>query len=388
MVYEPSVALRVGLAGAATEADAAPVVALLDRLSTVLPRGNEPPLLRLLCQDAAPAEAAILLAAKRAGWIVHRVTGVVAEEAPADTLLLDGSPADPVAAAAAAGGIIVRNCDVLIALGDARAEPLASQVTQAVALGTPVMWLVRGRAGRLLLDRGWHLALDPALEGEAAWERLRQSVGAMLEAPTNAPPGVATLRHDVRLPNRWLWRAHRAAMELLWRTPAHAEPAVPSSPYWGELYASADALATGYADRYRSSYTIVLALAAFALIAAVLGLGLPVNPLWTAVPEAVCLAGIIGIVGANARLDWRSRMIVCRLLAELCRKQAALWLLARSLPVAYIARPTQEGDLRWVGWRFAAAVRAAPLPCGVLAGSRLAAARDAAAAVLMRGQRA
>jgi hypothetical protein len=96
---------------------------------------------------------------------------------------------------------------------------------------------------------------------------------------------------------------------------------------------------------------------------------------------------IIVLVQANERYEWRSRMIACRLMAELCRKQAALSFLARSLPVARIARMTQAGDLGWVGWRFAGAVRAAPLPTGTLAGDSLAHARDAAAALLLRGQR-
>lgn len=139
---------------------------------------------------------------------------------------------------------------------------------------------------------------------------------------------------------------------------------------------AADRLANGYADRYRSSYTIVLALAALAL-------GENAG-FWIAVPEVLALLGIVVLVRLNLRLNWRERLILCRLLAELCRKQGALGLLGRSLPASRIARMTDEGRTGWVGWRFAAAVRAAPLPAGTLAGSS----RDAAAVVLLRGQHA
>lgn len=156
---------------------------------------------------------------------------------------------------------------------------------------------------------------------------------------------------------------------------------------WASLLTAADRLANGYADRYRSSYTLVLLLAALALVAAVLGLWLgEAGGLWTAVPEAACLLGIAALVWVNTRMGWRQRLIECRLLAELCRKQAALAFLARSLPAQRIARLTGDGELGWVGRRFAAAVRAAPLPAGTLAGAGLAAARDAAAAVLLHGQ--
>jgi hypothetical protein len=349
------------------------VADLLARLSALVPQEGGPPLLRLLCPDATPAEAAIRLAAAATGWTVHRVLGLGSAATAPDALTLDGSADNPQAAAAAASGIIGRNCDVLIALGDARAEPLAGQIGLAAGLGVPVMWLPPAAPARLLLGRGWHLARDSLPEGEAAWEALRRSTLAMLIPPV---PEAGAFPPPAVLPDWWFWQAHRATMAFLWCSPKAGEPPEPPPPgEWRELYTAADALAGRYADRYRSSYVLVLALAAAALVAAVLGLGLRAvglggHPLWTAVPELGFLIGIVAIVAANQRYDWRSRMILCRLLAEFCRKQAALSYLARSLPTSHVTQLTQGGELGVMAWRFAAAVRAAPLAQGVLAGPR------------------
>ncbi len=405
--FAPQPAMRVGLLGGA-DANAAAVGAALDRLAAQARSRDPAAALRLLCPvDAGPPPGDERPDGRPdgwAGWQVHRVSGTAAA-ASATLLALDHDPARPDAAWAAAAACIVRNCDVLLAIGGAREERLAGPVQQATELGIPVLWMPSGAAPRVLLDRDWQWSREAAPEGEAAWESLAAGISAMLGPPAGSPPagsppaekadaGAALL--DATLPPRPIWNAHRWAMNALWRMPARAEETASPPAYWAALYGAADRLASGYADRYRSSYTLVLALAAMALAAAVLGLGLPkdelghasINPYWTALPEAAFLGGIIVLVRASARHGWQSRMIACRLLAELCRKQAALSRLARSLPASRIAPLTQDGDLGWVGRLFAAFVRAAPLPSGVLAGTLLAAARDEAAAILLRGQRA
>ena len=302
------------------------------------------------------------------GWGLHQVSpfaGDGAVDGAGDGLALDGDPGDPVGAAAAAAGVIVRNCDVLLAVGDARAEPLAGAIRLANRLELPVLWWGADGAPRLLLSRGWERMQGGPMWGAAALEGLDASVRALLQAPA------ASAGRDVlaaALPDRRLWRAHHWVMERLWRTQASAGQAPPTA-YWAGLFGVSDRLATGYADRYRSSYTLVVGLAALALIAAVLGLGLPhgdgghdrVHPYWTALPEAGFLVSIALLVRLSTRYGWQKRLIACRLLAELCRKQAALSLLGRSLPASRIARMA-SGELAWVGWRFAEAVRAAPLP--------------------------
>lgn len=377
-------AVRVGLVGPLDGVGAAPVLALLAQVRALAEEGGGPALLRLLAPH--PVDPGLWAAAEAAGWAVHAVTGLAGDGVPPGALVLDGDPANPAAAHEAAARTVIRNCDLLVALGDARGTPLEAHVRQALGLGVPAWWLAPGQPARLLLERGWHLAPGPAPEGDAARDGLRANLQAALRRPEADGPPL-----DARLKDRLIWHAHRAALNLLWRPPAAgpAASAAPPPPYWAPLQQAADRLANGYADRYRSSYTIVLALAALALAAAVLGLALGEDAgFWTAVPEVLALLGIVVLVRLNLRLDWRGRLILCRLLAELCRKQGALGLLGRSLPASRIARMTDEGEMGWVGWRFAAAVRAAPLPAGTLAGSSLDAARDAAAAVLLRGQHA
>lgn len=375
-------ALRVGLVGPLDGIGPGPVLALLGQVGTLL-AGGAAASLRLLVLD--PANPSLCADAQGAGWTVHTIAGLARHGLPDDTLVLDGDPADPAPAQEAAARTVIRNSDLVVAAGDARSTPLEAHVRQALGLGVPVWWLAPGQPARLLLERGWHLAPGPAPEGAAAWDGLRATLQAALRRPE--APGPSMKAH---LPDRLVWHAHRAAMALLWRpraaAPAAPPPALPA--YWAPVQGAADRLAAGYADRYRSSYTIVLALAALALVAAVLGLASGEHGgFWTAVPEVLCLLGIVVIVRLNVRLDWRRRLILCRLLAELCRKQGALGLLGRSLPVSRIARMADEGEMGWAGWRFAAAVRAAPLPAGVLAGASLDAARDAAA-VLLQGQHA
>ena len=347
-----SPALRVGLAGSAPAAD---VLAVLARL-TPEPSGAVP-LLRLL--HVAAASPAV-----PAGWSLHPVAG--------DT---DG-----------AVDVIVRNADVLIVAGEPEAE-WAAPVSLALELGSPVLCLASSAPARLLMERFWRVARRPPPEGEAALAALAERVRMILAPPAGALPAtLQAIEANRRLPDRRIWRADRIALELLAPTPPELRGADGPVTWWMALYRPADDLARGYADRYRSSYTIVLALAAVALISAVLGLRVDAR-WWLAAPEAACLALIIVVVWANTRLDWRPRLIQCRLLAELCRKQAALSFLGGSLPSARIAGLMRDGELSWVGWRFATAVRSAPLPATVLVGAGLDAARDAAAATLLAGQR-
>lgn len=350
-----SYALRVGLIGVI---DAVVLSDILGRLASILPPGPGQVTLRLLYRAGA-------VAGVPPGWAACPLTEALGGDATT---------------------VIVRNVDVLVAASEP-AGPLAEPVAAALLLGVPVLCL-SPRPLRLLTDRFWMLIHSPALVGDPAFSALRDHLAALLTPPSGpVPAALRQFEAGMRLSDRAVWRTHRAALNLLARTPRHAtrEPA-PALGWWSPAYATADALANAYADRYRSSYTVVLVLAALALIVAVLGLRTAHH--WpVAITEALCLAGIVALVRANMRLDWRSRMIQCRLLAELCRKQAALAFVGRSLPAAGIAGLTRAGGLDWIGWRFAALVRAAPLPTSTAGDDSSAAARDASAAVLLQGQR-
>ena len=382
---DPPPALRVGLLGAAY---AAAIECALVRLGRIARDRDAATVLRLL-RVVLPGS---ISRPDLGGWQTHWVSRVALPEA-AGLLSLDGAAAFLPGAEDGAAACVVRNCDLLVIAGDARSPALDAPVRQALQLGVPLLWLADDGTVQLLTDRGWRVSLQAAPAGEAAWTALERIVRAMLDDLPDTAAFDATLL-EANVPPHWLWQSHRWVMNVLNRAPAQPDGSPAPPDYWRLLYDCADRLAGAYADRYRSAYTLVLALAAMALAAAVLGLGHDargeplLRPAWTAVPEALCLAGIIGLVRASSRHRWQSRMIACRTLAELCRKQAALSLVARSLPAAGIAPLTQEGDLGWVGRRFAAAVRAAPFLEGTLAGARLGDARDAASAILLQGQRA
>jgi len=343
--------------------------------------------LRLLCQAQAGWSQA-----GGPEWRLQLVSGTP-DVSDKTMLALDADPQNPEGASDAAGACIVRNCDVLLIMG--AVAGLAGSAQLATELGLPVLWQASGVPPRLLTHADWQWARDAAPEGEAAWTGLDAAIRAMLEPAAVGSESLGELL-GAKLRSRPIWQAHCWAMNALWRLPAQAAVAAAPTAYWAALYDAADLLAAGYADRYRSSYTLVVALAAVALALAVLGLGLPrdmaghpiIDPYWTAIPEAACLSGIIVLVQASARQGWQARMIAFRLLAELCRKQAALSFLARSLPASRISSLTANSDLGWAGRLFAAAVRGAPFPAGSLSGEHLAVARDNAAAILLGGQRA
>lgn len=141
----------------------------------------------------------------------------------------------------------------------------------------------------------------------------------------------------------------------------------PARLYWRRAYHAPDRLSVAYANRYRSSYVIVILLIALALILAVLGLAFADDPHTKALLvalEAVALLGIAGFVAATMAGRWQEKWVGYRLLAELCRKQDALARLGWSLPVFDVRSAAEAGlaDGRWISWHFNALLRAAPLP--------------------------
>jgi len=96
----------------------------------------------------------------------------------------------------------------------------------------------------------------------------------------------------------------------------------------------------------------------------------------------------------NQSRRWRERLIAYRLLAELSRKQQALALVGWSLPVGAVVHISDDTDDQtaprarnaMVGWYFNAALRAAPLAQGQLAGPNLSEAYSTIEASLIAGQ--
>jgi len=162
------------------------------------------------------------------------------------------------------------------------------------------------------------------------------------------------------------------------RKPAGMAPRKPDEAvavYWFDHYKPADALASDYASRYRSSYVWIFVLGTFAVIFGALALVCSllqpdaifgVLTVIFVLTELVALCLILSLVLFGIRRSWHEHAIEFRLLAELCRKQLALAPLGWTLRLpAFDAAVTDRAA--WVAWLFAADQRAAPLPTGMLA---------------------
>jgi len=402
-----------------------------------------PPILRMI---SPLAEGADRLAAVTAGALGYRLQAplpfpaaeyerdfpesvtefrALLELAEGDVLALDGGRGEAEARSyEAVGRLVVRNCDLLIAIwdgGNGKGRGGTAEIVQfAVRHGLAVWWLRADGTG----DPGWLAGPSAARSPEACpsgkmatallAEYLAHCILPAAEAAKShtgiigylfgrlrrhkALSPLAALLSETELKKNVLWSLHHRVMR--WAagqaapaaasTPAHpVPPAVPSEvwAYWQSFYQPMDHCAVGYAERYRSSYVLIFALAALAACNAVLGVGFHglarvVTGIATGV-ELISLLGILTVAGLNELLRWHPRSITYRLLAELFRKQQALALLAWSLPAAEAAAVTSGADSELagepkpvardalVGWYFNAVLRAAPLPRGNLSGAAL-----------------
>jgi len=324
----------------------------------------------------------------------------------------------------AVGRLVVQNCDLMIAIWDGGIAKgrggTAEIVDYAARREQPIWWLnADGHGAAHWIENALDLRLP---QGEAATRLQTYLTRTLLPAPEprESPGGIiGVLMHRLQhrhpppkplaaflaetpRPARGLWTVHQQLMR--WAAGAHHEaPANPPAPppgdvwpYWQQFFVPADRLAVDYGNRYRSAYVLVFALAALALSCAVFSVGVHAVAQLIAPFEFAFLAAIFVIVGLNQSRRWHARLIAYRLLAELFRKQQALALLGWSLPAA--AALHISGDTTppsppiprdaMVGWYFNAALRAAPLPQGRLAGPALAAAYRAIKASLLSSQTA
>jgi hypothetical protein len=327
----------------------------------------------------------------------------------------------------AVGRLVVRHCDLLIAIWDGGPGKgrggTADIVRYAARHRVPIWWIGPDGGAPLWVDdiRALHTAKFAA--GDAAGAALVRylddflapplplpkppngMMGRLLSQPEIDPLG--TLLAEKALPKWRIWRSYRWFMDAMaWpaRKPAtkpESTPETRSTPhatdvwrYWQDFYQPTDELAVGYGDRYRSSYVLVFGLAAAAVTCAVSGLSIHEWVLRFTTLEFTFLLLIGTLVGFNLRQGWHARLIGYRLMAELFRKQQALATLGWSLPAAETVAEVVAIDQllatreSWVGWYFNAAMRAAPLPRGQLAGPALTAARNALKASLVNGQAA
>jgi hypothetical protein len=336
-------------------------------------------------------------------------------------LELDGARAHADEAYAAAGRMVLAQCDILLAIWDGQERHgrggTAEVVEAALAQHIPVVWIKahaphdcrllrasRGGAAESWWEAGEfnelsehirQLVLPPQPEphhgdlrekyfaetqpGQSVtlWESFRNLLAdfrlqnclvrvADFESATAAEWGkeLAEVPADLKVPPE----TARA-----WETEWAQAPALPEATQkylvGGFLKHTAwsDKLADHYANLHRSAFVLNYGLGVLAVLFAVLAFccwGYP----WTS-KVLVCaeLVTLIVIVAWWARSRWRQwhdRWIDYRLLAELLRVQRFLAPLGGSAPLARPGPHQSYGDPRasWVYWHFKAVVRAAGMP--------------------------
>lgn len=322
-------------------------------------------------------------------------------KAGGDWIALDGDREDPNRAYEGVGRFVARHCDILIAIWNGRPASgrggTAEIIEYAAGSGVPIWWIHADKDKPPVWIGDLHDLRDP-LQSDPAGE-LRSYLRRQILPPGPAPyhrhgPVEAVVRLGQKKdlapeaqyyaeepsPVPGFWRIYDKLMRLasepgiyarqtlrqiydrlmrrgsaLPRTPPDAplRPQDHIAAYWFKFYEPADARATEYAKRYRSSYVWIFIFATLALLFGVLA-----NLSHEAVDVAIrakisnggTIAGVlprllriergaifffaflelavlvtIFVVAVKAlRGDWHRRSIEYRLLAELCRKQQVL----------------------------------------------------------------
>lgn len=326
-------------------------------------------------------------------------------QAAQNVLVLDGGCKDSIerdASYEAVGRFVVRNSDVIVAIwdgGHAKGRGGTAEIVQyAAENGVPVLWFLADGTGEpCWIDNPNHLRhFEDCPRGEAAFNKLRAYLEALLLSSSSEPAEDTTSFFEGPGSAKWqpIWGTYGVMMKMLTfglrRPPSAKDRTAPANDvwrYWDRFYRSADTLAVQCAMRYRSSFVLVVLLAAITTLAAVTGMSVNHWARQAAILELIFLAMIGYIVWLNFKYRWHKHMISYRLLAELIRDQQMLGMLGWSLPLARpCARRSETARHPLLAWYFNAIVRAAPMPRGNLAGTALVTAHDFVLHDLIAGQ--
>ena len=345
----------------------------------------------------------------------------------------------------AVGRLVVRNCDLLVAIWDGNVDrgvggtadtvgfaaaggqavwqidPTVAREPSLIEAASHLRWPERASAGAAAADalrgRIRHLVLPPSIHrrrghhgvlgriaGRGAPNPLQVFMQERIAAPGFFGRMFDASGESVLQAAAWVGRGGRSPPFSPASTGTTALPGLTNgvpwaATVWEPAYAAPNALAGVYAARYRSTYTLVVLLSALTLLIATATLDAEG---WAKIAftfaELSLLAAIALLVLTNERRRWHERWIAYRLIAEICRKQEALASLGWSQPSWSGARapapsePSEAaedgGYASWAGWYVEAVARAMPLPTGTLSGRGLDAVRDKVLHTLLHGQRA
>ncbi len=330
----------------------------------------------------------------------------------------------------AVGRFVVRNSDIVIAIwnGELAGGRGGTQevVEYAANVGVPVWWIHATEDTEAHWIADIHDARNPSASPKAAHKihtYLHRQILEPKPVPRGHQTGVMSVAHrwqsetvepaqdyfNEQSNRPWCWAGIYNKMMLFAsrRQPLWTQPAEPKSDagiYWFGLYQPADARASEYTARYRSSYVWIFTLTALSVLSGALANFFhkrDITIFGHLIESRVSVATFAGvelsflvltafIAVLALRRDWHERSIEYRLLAELCRKQQVLAPLGRAISfgaVRRLASQTQETEetaphenapgstsharapdrAAWVSSLFMAYQRAAPLPRGNIA---------------------
>jgi hypothetical protein len=134
-------------------------------------------------------------------------------------------------------------------------------------------------------------------------------------------------------------------------------------------FAWADRLADFYADRYRTTYVVVFALAAFAVVAAMITYAAN-GVAWLGSVELLTLGGLLILAIRSRRSSWHEQWLQYRMLAEFVRQIRVLVPIGGGRPFPHTAPPHLGAygspDQTWMHWQMRAITRSTGLPSVVV----------------------
>lgn len=278
------------------------------------------------------------------------------------TMELDGTHADAVAAYEEASRMVLRQCDVLVALWDG--EPgagtggTAHTVERGIALGTPVVWIHSAPPHEL------RVLANPEVPPRETrpLDAIAQYIDRLVRPPGANRDPVPSAYYSLRLPGRRPWGLFRRVRALFL---AGAPPSPPQAPLAGDDailadYRWADRFAIDFADKYRDTFTANYLLAAVAVFLAAYGF---MHHPGAAVGELLVIGTILWITWSGKRGLWHENWLTYRLLGEQCRSMLFLRPLGCAAPRFHAGAHATEAysEFRWASWLFQARAREAPM---------------------------
>lgn len=316
---------------------------------------------------------------------------------------------------------LVRQIDVLIAIWDGQPEEgpggTAQVVRSAVALGIPVVWIsTRQQVFPTLVDAIQTDGKPIAPLADCLRGRLGEKVRAIVALPAGAAhdahgPSVSVEKRVADFlgetwPEPSRWTAYDRFKRWVEQKPQRSRVPVESfdsiveewtnftqkAPQAGALatqirstlakrYAWADVLAVDYANKYRSAYITVYAMAWIAVVVALLGAlsnepwipheGALAYKFVLVAIETILIWRIIIIVKVGRREErWQERWVEYRTLAEMLRNARFLAYLGE---YGYIQRADdlEPASSAWILWYLRATIRELGIPSGELDGAYL-----------------